>query len=85
MSKNVENFDSQEMIYRREVGERLRSFRISQGIRQQEVAAETGVRQPSLVRYESGKRCPSLYFIKIFVEKFGCDLHWLVFGGEDQK
>jgi len=85
MPKNIEIIDSQEMIYRQELGERLKSFRVKNGIRQQEVAAETGIQQPSLVRYESGKRCPSLYFVKQFVEKFGCDLHWLVFGGDDQK
>jgi transcriptional regulator with XRE-family HTH domain len=84
MPKKAENFDMWEMAYRQELGVRLKSFRVRKGISQQEVASETGVQQPSLVRYESGLRCPSLYFIKLFVEKFDCDLHWLVFGDDDQ-
>jgi transcriptional regulator with XRE-family HTH domain len=85
MPKKVENFDSQEMIYRREVGERLKEYRLSRGVSQQDVARATGVQQPSVVRYEAGLREIHIYFIKRFVEKYGCDLHWLVFGSEEQK
>lgn len=85
MPKKAEKIDMWEQAYRQEFGKRLKEFRVSKGINQQEVAKQTGVMQPSIVRYESGLRAPDIYFIKQFVEKFDCDLNWLVFGGRDES
>lgn len=77
MSKNNEK---SEMVYRKELGARLKYLRTDKGLTQADVVAATNVKQPSIVRYESGTRTPDAYFIMKYAEMLECNLTWLISG-----
>lgn len=62
-----------------QIGRRLRSFRVSQGLTQKELAAVLGVSHSNISRFERGTvRRLSLVFLNNCRAEFGLSIDWLL-------
>ena len=64
------------------IGERLRKFRESKGIKQKELAGLLGIKGPALNRIEKGNVDITVRHLLKLVENFSLSLDWLVLGRE---
>lgn len=53
------------------IGTQVREARTNNGLTQAELAEEVGTYQPSIAQIESGKRMPSLSFLKRITDSLG--------------
>ncbi len=64
---------------------KLKQSRIKTGFTQMEVAKETKIPQPSIARFETGERAPSVEQIAILADFYGVSVDWLLGTGGGQK
>lgn len=57
---------------------KLKHAREKTGFTQREVAAETGITQSVLARYETGKLEPNIEILGILADFYGVSLDWLI-------
>jgi transcriptional regulator with XRE-family HTH domain len=64
-------------------GQRLREVR--GGMTQAEFAKVMEITTPTVIRYESGERLPSVDFLHRLITTFGVAATWILQGGEDRQ
>jgi len=67
-------------MVRDEIGQRLRTVRISLCLKQGEVSQQLMVSTQTLSRYENGFRSPDSLFLQKFCRLFSVNANWLVYG-----
>lgn len=69
---------------KKEIGIRLKEFRLEKGLQVKEIASILEIAQPSWSAYESGKTSPSIENLKKIAEQ-GADLNYILTGNKAQK
>ena len=64
-------------MYRESFPSKLKKARENTGFTQREIAKETGISQPSIAQYETGKREPDVETIGILADFYGVSVDWL--------
>jgi transcriptional regulator with XRE-family HTH domain len=68
------------MLFMTLIGERLKSFRETLGLTQQQMAAETKISRTYISTVEAGRQEPSFSFIKTLSTSFNLSTDWLLTG-----
>ncbi len=63
-----------------ELGSRIRDARLSKGMSQEELAAQTGLSQPGLFRIEAGNTNPQIQSVAKIAAALGCSIRELLCG-----
>ena len=65
---------NEELIFVRQVGEKIKSMREKKGVTQIYLALDCHVTQSTVCAYETGSRTQSLIILKRFAESLGCSI-----------
>lgn len=63
-----------ELIFIRQVGEKIRSIREKKGVTQAYLALDCGVTQSTVCAYELGTRVQSVLILQRFAKSLGCSI-----------
>lgn len=74
---NPDNLNEYEFMC--EFGIRLRNVMRRKGIDQRYLSEKTGISQPQLSRYATGKNTPSIYVVNRLAKALGCNVDELVY------
>ena len=64
-------------MYREIFASRIKNAREKNGLTQREVERETGIKQSSLAKYETGRNEPDIETVGILAEFYGISIDWL--------
>lgn len=62
------------------IGTRIKSIRTARDMSQTRLAAELGVRERTIARWEAGSNEPDSRYLIALAEMLGCSLEWLMTG-----
>jgi transcriptional regulator with XRE-family HTH domain len=62
------------------IGTRIKSVRTARDITQTQLAADLGVRERTIARWEAGSNEPDTRYLVALTEQLGCSLEWLMTG-----
>lgn len=65
-------------MYQEGFASKLKKAREKTGFTQRDIAKETGISQPNLARYETGKLEPNIETIGILADFYGVSVDWLI-------
>lgn len=65
-------------MYQESFASKLKRARINTGFTQREVEKETGIKQPTLASYETGRTQPDIESIGILADFYGISCDWLI-------
>ena len=65
-------------MYSEGFASKIKRARKATGLSQREVAQETGINQPTLARYETGKLQPDLEKLGILADFYNVSIDWLL-------
>mgnify|MGYP004635745017 CR=1 FL=1 len=65
-------------MYQESFASKLKRARINTGFTQREVEKETGIKQPTLASYETGRTQPDIESIGILADFYGVSCDWLI-------
>lgn len=57
---------------------KLKKARIDTGFTQREIERETGIKQPSIANYETGRTQPDIETLGILADFYGVSVDWLI-------
>ena len=69
-----------EMTLKKEVGARLKEWRLKKGLTQQDLAQLLGVSRSTIASWEIGRTEIPYEALKKLKDRFGLDLNWLIGG-----
>lgn len=65
-------------MYAKIFQERIKVARTRIGLKQEEVASETGIARTNISKYENGKQEPSIEQLGTLADFYGVSLDWLI-------